>query len=209
MSPSDVPGGTTSPDADRDQPLDPARIVQAAVELIEEHGPEKLTLSLIARTLGVTQPALYKHVDGLQGLWREVGLHERRQLRDVLAAACMGRSGADAVREVSHAWCAFASASPGLYAAASHHPVAGDDDLEAAVAGVTDVLEAALQAFNLTADESRWAARALRSALHGYASFDLVTGNPAYTPSDTLEHIVELFVAGVQSLAAGSIHELT
>lgn len=195
--------------SEQDQPLDTDRVVQAAVELIDEHGPGKLTLSMIARHLGVTQPALYKHVDGLEGLWRAVGLHERRQLHAVLSEACMGRSGAEAVREVAHAWGAFASASPGLYAAASHHPVAGDEELEAAVVAVTDVLEAALQSFNLSADESRWAARALRSALHGYASFDLAVGNPAYTPSDTLEHIVELFVVGVQSLAAGSITELT
>lgn len=189
--------------------LNTQTIVEAAAKLLETEGVDKLTLSMIARDLGVTQPALYKHIDGLDALWRELGLLERLELRNALAESCLGRSGPDAVRSVAHAWCSFASARPGLYRAAARTPVAGDAELEEAVASVAEVLELVLQGFPLDPDQTLYAARALRSALHGYASFELVTGNPApYDPSDTLEHIVELFLVGVSSLAAGSITSL-
>lgn len=191
-------------------PIDTATVVDVAAQLVETEGVDKLTLSMIARELGVTQPALYKHIDGLDALWRELGLLERRELRAALAESCLGRSGPDAVRAVAHAWCSFASARPGLYRSAARTPVAGDEELEASVASVAEVLELVLQAFDLDPAQVCLAARALRSALHGYASFELVTGNPApYNPSDTLDHIVELFLVGVQSLAAGSISSLT
>ena len=37
----------------------------AAVELLESEGPEAVTGTRIAEVLGVSQPALYRHIDGM------------------------------------------------------------------------------------------------------------------------------------------------
>lgn len=194
--------------ADR-TPLGRDRIVETAARLLESHGPEKLTLTLIAQDLGVTQPALYKHVDGLDMVWRGIGLLEREHLVSRLTNATIGLSGDDAVRAVADAWRGFAHDLPMLYSTAGRYPVKGDGELEAAVDQVIDVIVAALRGFELTDDERLHGAIALRSALHGFCAFELGDGNPTPLASDDLyTHTVELFLEGLRALANGTIQEL-
>lgn len=191
------------------QRIDRSMIVETAIALIEEYGDAHLTLTGIAAELGVTQPALYKHIDGLDDIWRELGLVERRELSEALTRATIGRSGEDAVRALAVSWCTFARTRPGLYRVGGRWPVAGDQQLEAAVSDVARVIESALRGFDLDADQVSYGARALRSALHGYSSFELVTGNPApYNPDETLAHIVEVFIVGMRALADGTLRNL-
>ena len=57
-------------------PLDRERLVDAARELLVEGGPNAIVVREVARRLGVTAPALYKHVQG------------RDDLLTLLIAAC-------------------------------------------------------------------------------------------------------------------------
>ena len=52
----------------------------------------------MAERLGVRTQSLYSHVDGLDGLRRELALHAVRELGAVLTDAAMGRAGAEAMR---------------------------------------------------------------------------------------------------------------
>jgi len=126
----------------------------------------------------VTQPALYRHVDGLADVWRELGLATRATLADQLAEASVGRTGPDAVAAVAAAWRDFGATHPGRYRSADRYAVAGDAALEAAAHRTIGVLERALQGFDLSGDELRFAADTLRSALHGFVSYELGDGHP-------------------------------
>ncbi len=182
------------------------RIVDMAAELLETHGPDKLTLTLIANNLDVTQPALYNHVDGLDAVWRELGLREREVLLERLAAAAIGVSGGDAVRAIAHAWRRFAHELPHLYGIADRYPVAGDRELEAAVQRVIELLASSLRGFDLNDDQRMHGAVAVRSALHGFCGFEIGAGNPTHLPTDELfAHTVELLIVGVRALADGAI----
>jgi len=173
-----------------------------AVQLLESHGAEKLTLTLIANHLGVTQPALYKHVDGIDAVWRGLGLRERAELESRLAAATIGLAGDDAVWAIAGAWREFSVEAATLYAIGDRYPVAGDADLEPAVGRVLDVIVAALQGFDLDEHDVLHAAVALRSALHGFCMFELNAGNPTPLASDELfESTVKFFLSGIHALA--------
>lgn len=174
--------------------------------LIERDGPGTLTLTKIAKSLGVTQPALYNHVDGLDDVWRAVALIERDLLLSTLTDACMGRAGHDAVAAVSRAWRSFALNRPHLYKAVERYPVAGDPELEDAVERVVDVLKAAVSGYGLNDELSSHAARTLRSTLHGFVDFEIDGAHPKpHEPDLTFAHLIEVFNVGFAALADGSI----
>ena len=49
-----------------------AEMLQAALDLAFEAGPERLTTGMIADRLGLTQPAIYKHFRNKEDIWQGV-----------------------------------------------------------------------------------------------------------------------------------------
>ena len=190
------------------RPLDAERVISAAAEIADAEGLDKLTLTRVADVLGVRQPALYRHVAGYDDLLRSLSLRGREILAQRLAAAAVGLSGNDAVAAVGHAWRKMVRDHPGIYAATDRYPCAGDAELEAAVERVLAVLGQVLRGFDLTEEDYVHAARALRSAFHGFSHLESGDGHPLpHDPEDTFDHLVELLCAGVHRLsreAAGS-----
>ena len=68
-------------------------VVDAATAIVETEGTAALTLSRVARELGVKPPSLYNHVARLETLRRDVALRATEDLGTRLGAAAMGRSG--------------------------------------------------------------------------------------------------------------------
>lgn len=202
MAPSRRPATNTSDNTSDSaaEPLTTESIVTAAGDFVDKFGPEAMTLTKIADELGVTQPALYRHVGGLADVWRELGLATRATLADNLAEASVGRTGPDAVSAVAVAWRDFGIANPGRYRAADRHAVAGDPALEAAAHRTIGVLERALQGFDLDVDELRFAADTLRSSLHGFVSYELGNGHPDQDRVDaSFDRLVEHLCAAFSS----------
>ena len=72
-------------------PLDPARIVETGLRVLDDHGFDQLSLRRIADELGVQTPALYWHIRDREELY---GLMAEAMLREALAAvdaALIGR----------------------------------------------------------------------------------------------------------------------
>lgn len=59
-----------------------AEILQAALDLAFEAGPDRLTTGMIADRLGLTQPAIYKHFRNKEDIWQGVA----DSLCDLIAA---------------------------------------------------------------------------------------------------------------------------
>ncbi len=84
-----------------------------AARLVDEVGRERLTLSELAKRLGVAPPSLYKHVDGLEGLERLLAVRVLREVGDAMRRACTGKAAADAVSALATAYRAYALGPPG------------------------------------------------------------------------------------------------
>src|SRR5689334_7976650 len=106
--------------------LDHDAVVEAAGRLVDESGVEALTLARLAAILGVRSQSLYAHVDGLDGLLRDLALDSVRRLGDQLRSSVIGRSGPAALEAIAAAYWDFATTHPGRYAATIRDP--GDDD---------------------------------------------------------------------------------
>ncbi len=172
-------------------------ILSTAGRLIDSEGGDALTMSRVAAELEVTQPALYRHVDGVGDLWRALGLQTRSELCDRLAHATVGRAGTDAIRAVANAWRQFGIDRPGCYRSTERFPVTGDTELEDAVERVIEVLVLCLRGFGLDDDAAVHGARTLRSALHGFVTFELDGAFPEpHDPDDSFDHLVDLLCLG-------------
>ncbi|MGI9604877.1 MAG: TetR/AcrR family transcriptional regulator [Acidimicrobiales bacterium] len=182
--------------------LDKELVVKTAAAIADAEGLDSITLTRVAKEFGISQPALYRHVDGFDDLQRALSLMGRRMLATRLREAAIGVSTDDAVRAMGLAWRAAVRDQPGLMAATDRYPCAGDAELEEAVEDIVGAIELALVGYDLDEADQVHAARALRSAFHGFAHLEGGDGHPLpHDLDDTFDHIVELLCAGIRKLA--------
>jgi AcrR family transcriptional regulator len=151
-------------------------LVAEAERMADEIGLAQLTMAGLAGRLGVRQPSLYKHVDGLEGLLRLLSIRAKTQLGETLAQAAMGRARDDAITAVATAYRQWAIARPGGYLAAQRPPAAGDAEDQVATDAVVRVCAAVLSGYGLRGDDAIDAIRALRSTLHGFVMLEVNGG---------------------------------
>jgi AcrR family transcriptional regulator len=156
--------------------LDSERVVDTAAAIADAEGLDGVTLARVAGGLGVRAPSLYNHVDGRAGLRRALALRGVRELTAALRDAAVGRSGTDALAATARAYRAYARAHPGLYAASVAAPAPDDAEHQVAAAETVDVVYAVLRGWRLEGDDAVHAARAFRSAVHGFVLLEATGG---------------------------------
>lgn len=179
-------------------------VIDAAITLVDAEGISALTLSRVARELGVKPPSLYNHVARLDTLRRDVGLQAVNVLADRLRAAAMGRAGQDALRAISAEFRSYANAHPNLYELSTEARPDDEEYSRAAFRAVEPVV-AILHGYDLDEEEAIHAARALRSALHGFVSLEIVGGFGLDVDVDTsFEWLVERLTETLGSFSASN-----
>lgn len=148
------------------------RVTEEAAVMADEVGLSRLTLAALAERLGVRQPSLYKHIDSMAGLHRDIAVSAKVALTEVLTRASVGRSGADAIRAMSHAYRDWALAHPARYEASNTMPAADDEEDAAVSLRGIQVIADVLTAYNLEGEDAVDAIRAFRSTLHGFVSYE-------------------------------------
>jgi len=96
----------------------PARrseIVGCALRLADKVGPDRLTTDMIAREIGITQPAIFRHFARKEEIWNAVGV----RLGEKFAAAWQAASAderppADAIKALALAQIGAIRSTPGL-----------------------------------------------------------------------------------------------
>jgi AcrR family transcriptional regulator len=147
-------------------------VIEEAEQLIDEVGLSRLTLVELASRLGVRQPSLYKHIQGTDGLLRSIAVRAKSELAYVLARAAVGRERGDALGSIADAYRAWALEHPGRYATGQSPPLPGDTQDEAASGALMEVITDVLAGYRLADDDVIDAARALRSAMHGFITLE-------------------------------------
>lgn len=176
-------------------------VVDTAVRLADTEGIDAVSLTRIAAELGVTQPSIYRHINGIQELKKAMVLRTRELLVADLREAAIGCTRDDAVQAVATAWRHFVRVHPGLYDATDRIATAGDTDLEASLDQVVHVLAMSMKGYRLAPEEQVHSARSVRSALHGFVALEKDAGHPAGAGLDeSFERLVALLVAGIRAM---------
>jgi AcrR family transcriptional regulator len=170
-------------------------VVEAAVAILEEQGTvDAVSLAAVAERLGVRTQSLYSHVDGLDGLRRELALRAVDALGAELADAAMGRAGAEAVEAIIRAYLRFAEVHPGLFAATLRAP-GDDEELARAVTTVSTPLNRVFRSYGLDDERLVHWYRLVWATICGFATLrrDGLFTRPG-EPDDTITHLVRVFV---------------
>ena len=152
------------------------RVTEEAAVVADDLGLDRLTLAAVAERVGVRLPSLYKHIDSLDGLRRDVAVRATRELGEAVTAATVGRSGDDALGALARAYRDYGRRHPGRYAATVRAPSADDAEHTAAADAVLRVVLAVLTGYGLDGDDAIDATRALRAALHGFVTLEAAGG---------------------------------
>jgi AcrR family transcriptional regulator len=177
--------------------LDATSVVLAASELADAEGFGAVTLARLAQELGVRPPSLYAHVGGLEDLRRRIGALGAGELAAVLGAAAAGRAGRDALEAVAHAYRAYARGHPGRYAALQ--PAGQSPEAQA----VVDVVVAVLRGYGLEGGAAIHAVRAIRAALHGFASLEAEGGfGMPLSVDESFDKLVGVLHQGLEGVAS-------
>ncbi len=182
--------------------LDRATVVEAAAALADEVGLEQVTLARLAERVGVRTPSLYNHVDGLEGLRRQLALLGTRELGYRIGRAAVGKTADEAVVAIAHAYRSFVKERPGLYAATVRSfrlsdPV--DPELQAVEREVIGVVLDVLASYRLRGDDALHAVRGLRSVVHGFATLESAGGfGIPLEVDESFRRLLQTFVGGLR-----------
>lgn len=172
-------------------------VVDIALRILDEEGVPALTLSAVAGRAGVATPSLYKHVRNLADLRELVSIRILNELADRGTTAVLGRSGDEALREFMLAWRDYVIRHPGRYAFLIQTPEPALDDAADRLLGI---LFAVLRSYGLRDSEAIHAARALRSAVHGFTSLEAAGGfGLPEKLDDSYEFLIRMVIAGLRA----------
>ena len=163
--------------------LTTALVVRAGADLADEVGFDGVTVSEVARRLGVRTPSLYSHVHSSTDLSARICALALDELADLVADAISGTSGRAAVLAVLETYGGYARRHPGRYAAMRARlqttPAPADEGVSIALAAGrrhADLLRAALRDYDLSAATEVHAIRLLGSVVRGFTSLDVAGG---------------------------------
>ncbi|MFH8290057.1 TetR/AcrR family transcriptional regulator [Streptomyces sp. NPDC018059] len=154
------------------------RVTIAGAELADEVGLERLSMSQVARRLGVKDASLYTHVRGLEDLRGRIALLAADEKTLRIAEATAGRAGKDALVAYANAWREYAHRHPGRYAA-TQAAIRIDPELAAAAPGPRRAVELTygmLRGYGLSEPDLTDAVRLLRSTFHGFVALEATGG---------------------------------
>jgi AcrR family transcriptional regulator len=176
------------------------RVIEHAAAVADEVGLDNLTLAAVAQRCGVSLPGLYKHVEGLDAVKRDISLIAIRELTATLAAGTAGVASRDALRELARAYRAYAHAHPGHYTAILHAPPDGDTEYTQAAADAATVVASVLQGYRLDGQQLIHAIRMLRATFHGMVSLEAAGGfGLPESVDETYAHFVDALDAAFRS----------
>ncbi|WP_438483691.1 TetR/AcrR family transcriptional regulator [Streptomyces sp. S186] len=154
------------------------RVTIAGAELADEVGLDRVTMSQVARRLGVKDASLYSHVRNLTDLRGRIALLAADEKTIRIAEATAGRAGKDALVAFANAWRDYAHEHPGRYTA-TQTPIQIDPELAAQAPGPRRAIELTygmLRGYGLAEPDLTDAVRLLRSTFHGFVALEAVGG---------------------------------
>jgi AcrR family transcriptional regulator len=178
--------------------LTTAKVVDAALELVDEQGVEGLTLAAVAARTGVATPSLYKHVASLGELRGHVGVRVLEEMTSWFTDAVLGRGGDEAVEALMQAYRAYVQRYPKRYTAMPMDPL--HDELQrTAGLKLIEVMLATLRGYGLEGSDAIHATRRLRVIVHGFASIE--AGGGFGLPEgldDTYDQLVRMYLTDLR-----------
>jgi len=183
--------------------IDRQTIIQAAADLADKDGLEKVTLKELAQILDIRSPSLYNHIEGLDELRTALMLHGWATLGIIITMSAVGKSGDDAVRAMCYAYRDYATAHPGVFEAMLWYNQHSSQEAARTTEELTKLIALVLAEYNLEENEKIHVSRMFRSFLQGFCS---ISNNNGFADPVSIQKSfdfgVEILIKGLASLRA-------
>jgi AcrR family transcriptional regulator len=181
--------------------LDRAAVLDASRTIVNRNGFTDLTLASLAAELDRHVSSLYNHVEGLEGLRRDITVLALTELGEELRRAVLGRGGVAGVRALAAAYRRFARENPGLFEAATTWRSGNEkyvSELRRAADPAGEALHAVMRSFGLEGEDVIHATRTFSGSIVGFIRAENSTyGEPGPPLDESFEVLVDLFVFGL------------
>nr|WP_218617799.1 TetR-like C-terminal domain-containing protein [Cryptosporangium aurantiacum] len=158
------------------QGLTPEKVVAAAADLADDIGFDRVTVSGLARQLGVRDASLYSHVRNLDDLRSRITLLAATELAALLGDAVAGRAGRDALGAFGAAYRGYALRHPGRYASTNRRLDPGDFAGSPGPQRILEITSAMFRSYGLADPDLTDAVRLVRSTFHGFTALEAAGG---------------------------------
>lgn len=199
--------------------LNRSAVIAAAADLTDELGFDAVTISVLARHLGVRSPTLYSHISGATDLRTAVTAYVLDELADITSTAMAVGEDRDLLFAYADAIRDFARRSPGRYDAATRQRVPPTSDpapeiTDSVAAAITagrhnaDLALAVVRNYGVAEANETYAVRLMSSLIHGYITLELA-GSFAHSgpPSEiTWPEVLEDLDRSLAQTATGRRH---
>ncbi|MCB0036631.1 MAG: WHG domain-containing protein [Anaerolineales bacterium] len=180
--------------------LNKALVIETAAALANRLGSvDALSLKALAAELDIRVPSLYNHIDGMDGLQRDLTLYGARLLLTRLRQAILGKSGREAIMAVAAEVRAFAYEQPAIYPLTIRAPEPDETELIQLSQELIQILLLLLTSFGLQGDEATHAIRGLRALIHGFITIDLAEGyKMALDKEESFSWLLQTYLDGLE-----------
>ena len=182
--------------------LNKNKILDAAVELVDEQGAKSLTIKNIADKLSIKSPSVYKHfAGGLDEITTELMLYGWKLMERVVKDSAVGRSKDEAVIAICRSYRKFTCDHKGLYEIMQWYNMYQSEEHMKATEGMINVMMRVLDGYGVNTEEKVHIVRMVRSFLHGFATLEVhsVYGS-SFSVDDTFDFSLRTIINGISDI---------
>ena len=181
--------------------IDDKVIIEAAAQISNRDGLEKLSLKAIAEELKIKSPSLYNHISGLEEVKEKLMIYGWKRMEEDIINSAVGISGYDALKSMCYAFFDYAVNNKGVFSAMLWYNKYENDEMNNATTKIFNLLYRILKPFNISKNNIEHIIRTLRSFLEGFSL--LVNNNAFGSPISIKESFslsLEIIISGIKSL---------
>lgn len=181
--------------------LDKAVILDTAARMADEEGIANITLKSLAEKLGVKPPSLYKHINGLDELNKELMLYGWGLLEKEMMKAAIGKAKDDALIALSYTYRNFVALHRGLFEAMQWYNMYQTNEHLQATEGLVSIIFQVLDAYHLPEEQKVHIVRMFRGFLQGFSAIEIHNGFGNSLPvEDTFNFSLKMILDGIYNL---------
>jgi AcrR family transcriptional regulator len=196
---------TSAVEARRRARLDLETVLTAAEVLVDAHGIDAVTMTMLAGELDASVSSLYNHVASLDELRAELQIRAIRLLGKGIRTGAMGVAGEEGLRKLADAFLTFARTYPQRYDTMTR-PILDRDRFFEAGADAVEAMAAMIGSAGIVEDAALTAQMAFFAALHGFGSLE-ASGffSPTTDREINLDVVYEQVVRGAVAAMLGRV----
>jgi AcrR family transcriptional regulator len=175
-------------------------VIQAASDIADKDGLNKVSLKVIAEKLNIRTPSLYNHIAGLDDLLQEVAHKGMRAMNDQMTYAAVGNSGDTAIRSIGIAYFSYIIAHPGIYEVIQWANWHGSSETAAIFDNYKALITKLILSCGFKTENTDEILSVLMSMLHGYSSLEL--GKALVNPKEAtsgLANLIDIVLLGLHA----------